>query len=376
MITFNKPYYSGKEVDYIQSAVRQGSISGNGDFGRKCQQYLEQRYGFGKCFLTTSCTQALEMAALLCDVKQGDEVIMPSYTFVSTANAFALRGAQIVFADSRPDHPGVDEKRIESLITERTKVIVVVHYAGVACDMDKIMLLAHKYNILVVEDAAQAIDSYYLDQMKRRIPLGAIGHLSTFSFHETKNITCGEGGMLVVNDSRFLQRAEIVWEKGTNRAGFFRGEVAKYSWVDLGSSFVLSEINAAFLWAQLENLDKIQERRMAHWMAYRHALQSWATEMGIVLAGIPEYACHNAHIFYFVCPGLESRENVLKQLKERGVQAVFHYQSLHSSPYFQGGYDGPILSEADKYSDCLIRLPLFFELEPAQVIEKILEVVA
>ncbi|HRI62444.1 MAG TPA: dTDP-4-amino-4,6-dideoxygalactose transaminase, partial [Saprospiraceae bacterium] len=261
MIAFNKPYLTGKEAHYLYQAVCSGHLSGNGAFTKKCQHFFEERYGFGKCLLTTSCTDALEMAAILCEVKAGDEVIMPAYTFVSTANAFVLRGAKIVFADSRQDRPGIDEDAIEALINERTKVIVPVHYAGVACDMDKIMALAQKYGLWVVEDAAQAIDSFYTDKNGIKKALGSIGHLAAFSFHETKNITSGEGGMLVVNDERLQARAEIIWEKGTNRSAFFRGVVRKYEWVDTGSSIITSEIIAAYLYAQVETLDSIQARR-------------------------------------------------------------------------------------------------------------------
>ena len=268
-IPFNKPYMTGKETQYIEQAVNSGKISGNGLFTKKCQDFFENKYGFIKCLLTTSCTDALEMAAILLNIKQGDEVIMPSFTFVSTANAFVLRGAKIIFADSKKDHPNIDENLLESLITPKTKAIVVVHYAGVACEMDTIMSLAKKHNIYVVEDAAQAIDSFYKGK-----PLGSIGHLSAFSFHETKNIQCGEGGMLAINDEQFKERAEIIWEKGTNRSAFFRGEVNKYGWVDIGSSFLPSEISAAFLWAQLESLDKIQNKRKEIYKHYQNELKS------------------------------------------------------------------------------------------------------
>ncbi len=256
IIPFNKPYLTGQETNYINQAVESGKISGNGIFTKKCQSFFEDKYGFKKCLLTTSCTDALEMAAILSNIKEGDEIIIPSYTFVSTALAFIRQGAKIVFIDSEADTPNIDVSQIESLITAKTKAIVPVHYAGVACDMDSIMDLANKYNLLVIEDAAQAIDSFYKGK-----PLGSIGHMAAFSFHETKNIISGEGGLLVINDERFIDRAEIIWEKGTNRASFFRGEINKYGWVDTGSSFLPSEIIAAFLWAQLENLDLIQIRR-------------------------------------------------------------------------------------------------------------------
>lgn len=373
MIPFNKPYLTGKESHYLYQAVQSGHISGNGTFTKKCQCFFEEQYGFGRCFLTTSCSDALEMAALLCDIRQGDEVIIPSYTFVSTANAFVLRGAKLVFADSRKDHPGIDEDTIEDLITKKTRAIVVVHYAGVGCNMDKIMALADKYKVLVVEDAAQAIDSFYTGKNGVRKALGSIGHFATFSFHETKNITCGEGGMLVINDEQFQARAEIIWQKGTNRAAFFKGEVNKYSWIDLGSSFMPAEINAAFLWAQIENLDSIQKQRTRHWLAYQEGLQQWALEFGVQLPKIPEYATNNAHIFYLICNSLAQRDQLLKQLNKHGMQAVFHYQSLHKSPFYLEKHDGRLLPESDRYSDCLIRLPMYFELEPGRIIDTLKE---
>jgi dTDP-4-amino-4,6-dideoxygalactose transaminase len=273
MLTFNKPFLTGKETAYITDAVASGKISGNGKYTQLCQNYFQNKYGFKKCLLTTSCTDALEMAAILLEIKPGDEVIMPSYTFVSTANAFVLRGANIVFADSMGVNPNMDVESIEALITPKTKAIVPVHYAGIACDMDAIMDLATKYNLFVVEDAAQAIDSYYTGKDGIEKPLGGIGHLAAFSFHETKNIISGEGGMLVVNDPQFAQRAEIIWEKGTNRSAFFRGEVDKYGWVDVGSSFLPSEIVAAFLWAQLEHLEEIQNKRKSIWNQYWEGLK-------------------------------------------------------------------------------------------------------
>jgi dTDP-4-amino-4,6-dideoxygalactose transaminase len=357
MIPFNKPYLTGKELDYIKDAVFRGKISGNGFYTKKCQEFFQERYGFKKCLLTTSCTDALEMAAILCNLQPGDEVIIPSYTFVSTANAFVLRGAKIVFADSREDHPGIDESKIESLITSRTKVIVPVHYAGVACDMDVIMDIAKRHNLLVVEDAAQAIDSYYKGR-----PLGGIGHLSCFSFHETKNIQCGEGGMLVINDERFLRRSEIIWEKGTNRAEFFRGEVNKYGWIDIGSSFLPSEMNAAFLWAQIENLDKIQNRRLDLWSRYYDGLKQYAEIKQFTLPIMPMFATNNAHMFYLVCNSIKDRTMLISHLKAKGVLSVFHYLSLHKSEFYYSRHDGRNLSNCDHYSDCLVRLPLFFEL--------------
>lgn len=364
-IPFNKPYLTGKETTYITEAVQSGKISGDGLFTKKCHEYFEKTFGFKKVLLTTSCTDALEMAAILIDIQPGDEVIMPSYTFVSTSNSFVLRGAVIKFVDSNLTNPNIDAEKIEALITPKTKAIVPVHYAGIACDMDKIMALADKYNLFVVEDAAQAIDSYFNGK-----PLGGIGHLAAFSFHETKNIISGEGGMLVINDERFVQRAEIIREKGTNRSQFFRGEVDKYGWVDIGSSFLPSEIISAFLFAQLENLNKIQERRKALWDRYYNNLEILKEEgFGIQLPNITEGATNNAHMFYIVCKNLEQRGLLIKELKEKGILSVFHYLSLHKSPFYIGKHDGRELPVSDMYTDCLLRLPLYYELELEQVDE-------
>ena len=512
MIDFNRPHLTGKETHYIYQAVADGKLSGNGVFTKKCQQFFEERYGFKKCLLTTSCTDALEMAAILCDIQPGDEVIVPSYTFVSSALAFVRAGAKIVFADSIAENPNIDAEKIEALITPRTKAIVPVHYAGVACDMDRIMEIATRHNILVVEDAAQAIDSYYqpptnsprnggerdafktadpliyellkenaqrlrnnpteaeealwkylrdeqlgtkfrrqhiindsiadfvsletkliievdggyhndpeqreADDMRdkllksygfttlrvtneevlcdtdntvarikfavetqrklkalppygERVGLGAVGHMSAFSFHETKNIIAGEGGMLCINDERFIRRAEIIWEKGTNRAEFFRGEVNKYGWVDTGSSFLPSEVIAAFLWAQLEHMDDIQARRKHLWELYNTSLSPLASRLSpnLALPNLPDYATNNAHMFYLVCKSLEQRTALIKHLKDNGIQAVFHYLSLHSSPYYMDKHDGRDLPECDRYADCLVRLPMFYDLKDEQVIE-------
>ena len=362
MIDFNRPYLTGREAHYMYQAVMKGKLSGNGEFTKRCQSFFEERYGFKKCLLTTSCTDALEMAAILCDIKPGDEVIVPSYTFVSSALAFVREGAKIVFADSMERNPNIDAEKIEALISPKTKVIVPVHYAGVACDMDKIMEIANKYNLIVVEDAAQAIDSYYKER-----PLGNIGHLSAFSFHETKNIIAGEGGMLAINDERFIRRAEIIWEKGTNRAEFFRGEVNKYGWVDTGSSFLPSEVLAAFLWAQLEELDNIQNRRKLLWNKYNELLKPLAEKGMFTLPDVPEYATNNAHMFYLVCNNLEERTALIKKIKENGAQAVFHYLSLHSSEFYKNKHDGRDLPNCDRYADCLVRLPLFYELKEKDV---------
>ncbi|MGM9871688.1 MAG: dTDP-4-amino-4,6-dideoxygalactose transaminase [Muribaculaceae bacterium] len=364
MIPFNKPYLTGKEAHYMYQAVYTGKLSGNGVFTKMCQKYLEDRYGFKKALLTTSGTDALEMCAMLAGIKPDDEVIVPSYTFVSSALAFIREGAKIVFADSSQSNPNIDPDKLESLITPRTRAIVVVHYAGVACDMDKIMEIADRHGIIVVEDAAQAIDSYYKGR-----PLGSIGHLGAFSFHETKNIISGEGGLLTINDPRFIRRAEIIWEKGTNRAEFFRGEVNKYGWCDTGSSFLPSEITAGFLWAQLENLDDIQRRRRELWDSYMQALLPLAEKGYFSLPHIPDYATNNAHMFYIVLPDLETRSRLISHLKEHGIMAVFHYLSLHSSAYYADKHDGRELPECDRYADCLVRLPLFYELTHEQISE-------
>jgi dTDP-4-amino-4,6-dideoxygalactose transaminase len=361
MIPFNRPHLTGKETQYIEEAVQSGKISGNGDFTKKCHAWFEQRYGFGKCLLTTSCTDALEMAALLLDIGPGDEVILPSYTFVSTANAFVLRGAKLVFADSGAEHPNMDIATIEALITPRTRAIVPVHYAGMACDMDAIMDLAHQHGIFVVEDAAQAIDGYHSGKNGRRA-LGSIGHLAAFSFHETKNIIAGEGGMLVVNDLQFAKRAEIIWEKGTNRAAFWRGEVDKYGWVDVGSSFLPSEVIAAFLYAQLEHLDLIQQQRVRIWNRYHEALLPLEREGKLKLPVVPSCSTNNAHMFYLLLKDADERDRFIGHLKSKGILTVFHYLSLHGSPYYQDRHDGRRLMHSDFFSDCLVRLPFYFEL--------------
>lgn len=364
-IPFNKTFLTGKEAHYMYQAVYTGKLSGNGVFTKKCQQFFEEKYGFKKAIMTTSGTDALEMAAILCDVKPGDEVIVPSYTFVSSALAFVRQGARIIFADSCKDNPNIDPDKIEALITPKTKVIVPVHYAGVACDMDKIMDIANRHNILVVEDAAQAIDSYYKGK-----PLGGIGHFGCFSFHETKNVTAGgEGGLLCVNDERFIRRAEIIWEKGTNRAEFFRGMVNKYGWVDTGSSFLPSEINSAFLWAQLESLDTIQARRKEIWNMYHEGLKDLAAKGCFSMPDMPDYATNNAHMFYIVCRNLEERTGLIAYLKEHEALAVFHYLSLHLSEYYKEHHVGeiPDLPNCDRFADCLVRLPMYFELKDEDV---------
>ena len=370
MIPFNKPYLTGKEMQYIEDAVKSGKISGNGLFTKKCQEFFEKEFGFKKTLLTTSCTDALEMAAILADIKEGDEVIVPSFTFVSTALAFVRQGADIVFADSYSNNPNIDADQIEALITKKTKAIVVVHYAGVACDMDKIMSIANKHGLIVIEDAAQAIDSYYISKDGTKKALGSIGHLSAFSFHETKNIISGEGGMLCINDDRFIQRAEIIWEKGTNRSQFFRGEVDKYSWVDTGSSFLPSEIISAFLWAQIENMRDIQDKRIKIWNRYYEGLSSFepVSIKKPKLPLIPEYATNNAHMFYLVCDNVDDRTKFIQHLKDKGILSVFHYLSLHKSSYYEKySTRKSELPNSDMFSDCLVRLPLFYELTDEQV---------
>ncbi len=361
-IGFNKPYLTGKEGHYIYQAVLSCKISGDGVFTKKCHEFFEKRFNFKKVLLTTSCTDALEMAAILLDIKPGDEVIVPAYTFVSTVNAFVLRGAKIVFADSSKENPNIDVAKLESLITPNTRAIVPVHYAGVACDMDAIAAIAKKHNLYVVEDAAQGIDSYYKGR-----PLGSLGEMAAFSFHETKNIISGEGGMLTINDEKFIARAEIIREKGTNRSAFFRGEIDKYGWVDIGSSFLPSDIIAAFLFAQAEELDSIQKKRKAIWQLYHDQLKEIESKGKIKLPFIPEYATNNAHMFYIVCKNLDERTKLIEHLKQVNVQAVFHYLSLHKSPFYASRYHGPDLPMTDYYADSLLRLPMYFELTAEDV---------
>jgi dTDP-4-amino-4,6-dideoxygalactose transaminase len=371
MIPFNKPYLTGKETDYIRQAVESGKISGDGIFTKKCHDFFENTYRFKKCLLTTSCTDALEMVAILLDIQPGDEVIAPSYTFVSTVNAFVLRGAKIVFVDSHADNPNMDETQIAALITPKTKAIVAVHYAGIACEMDTIMAIAAQHNIYVVEDAAQAIDSFYKGR-----PLGSIGHLAAFSFHETKNIISGEGGMLVINEAKFETRAEIIREKGTNRSQFFRGEVDKYGWMDIGSSFLPSDIIAAFLFAQLENITKIQNRRKEIWTTYAVGLAQLAAIGKIKLPQIPDFATNNAHLFFITTASLAERAALIVFLKKEGVSAIFHYLSLHKSAFYHQKHDGRALPNSDKYTDTLLRLPFYYELktaEQAHIIQLILQ---
>ena len=376
MIPFKKPFIIGNELKYIEDAVKSGKISGDGIFTKKCQDFFQAKYSFPKVLLTTSCTDALEMAAILCDIKEGDEVIVPSYTFVSSANAFALRGAKIIFADSYSDNPNVNPDSIEKLITNKTKAIVPVHYAGVACDMEKIMDIAKEHNLFVIEDAAQAIDSYYTFSDGTKKALGSIGHFSAFSFHETKNIIAGEGGMLVINHPEYFERAEIIREKGTNRSAFFRGEVNKYGWVDIGSSFLPSEIIAAFLFAQLEHLDTIQQKRKQIWEHYYNSLQNLEKEGFIKLPKIPNYATNNGHMFYIVCNSYEERSSLINHMKSKEIHPVFHYLSLNKSEYYLKNNDLFEMPNSDKFTDCLLRLPFYYELsaeEQYKIIDTIKE---
>lgn len=356
-IPFNKPFFTGDELSYIKDAVESGKISGNGGYTKKCHAFFQTQFGFNHSLLTSSCTDALEMSAILAEIEPGDEVIAPGFTFVSSVNAFVLRGAKIIFCDSSEDQPNLDCDRLEELISERTKVIVAVHYAGVACDMDRIMTLARKHNLLVVEDAAQAIDSYYKGK-----PLGSIADLATFSFHETKNIISGEGGLLVVNNESFVDRAEIIWEKGTNRSAFWRGEVDKYGWVDIGSSFLPSEIVAAFLYAQLESLESIQNKRKRIWHFYNDNLQELSSQIGLPV--IPDYATNNAHMFYILCASLEERSRLIEHLKAKDITAVFHYLGLHQSPFYSSRNETiPRLKNVERYENTLLRLPMFYSLK-------------
>lgn len=371
MITFNRPPYTGNEDKYVLDSMRSSKISGDGEYSKRCQHWFEEKLGCQKALLTPSCTHALEMAAMLIDIRPGDEVIMPSYTFVSTANAFALRGARIVFVDVRPDTMNLDEKLVEAAISSQTKAIVVVHYAGVSCEMDAIMSLAERYNLYVVEDAAQAMMATY----KKRA-LGTIGHIGAYSFHETKNYTsAGEGGLLLINDERFANRAEIIREKGTNRSLFFRGMVDKYSWVDLGSSYLPSDVQSAFLWGQLEKADEILSARISIWNQYREGLTPLLNSGVIELPTIPTDCAHNAHMFYIKVKDLEVRTSLLEHLKECGVMGVFHYIPLHSAP--AGLVYSKFVGE-DRFttveSERLIRLPIWFGLtreQCAYVIESV-----
>jgi len=353
MIPFNKPYLTGKETIYINDVITSGKTSGGGKYTLACQRFFEDRYGFRKTFLTTSCTHALELAAMLLDIKAGDEVIMPSYTFVSSANAFVLRGATIVFADCEKNSPNVDVELVQQLITPATKAILAIHYAGIPCEIVKLKQIADKHQLFLIEDAAQALDSFYDDK-----PAGSFGHLAAFSFHDSKNISCGEGGLLVVNDEGFVKRAEITMEKGTNRSSFFRGEIDKYTWVDIGSSYTPSELNAAFLLAQLEGLEQIQERRLAVWQHYDQALKKAAIDDIVIYPYLPSNVKHNAHTFYLVFPSLKTKQDYIDFMTENGVRVHTHYVPLHDSPFYKERHGLRALPMADYFKNGLVRLPL------------------
>ncbi len=361
VVPFNKASTSALERRYVAAAMRSGRLAGDGPYTLACQRLVERRYGYSRALLTTSCSDALELAALLANIGPGDEVIVPSFTFVSTANAFALRGARIVFADSSAASPNIDVDRLEALVTPRTRVLVVVHYAGIACDMRRIMALAARTNLMVVEDAAQALDSNVDGR-----PVGSFGACAAFSFHETKNLSCGEGGMLVLNDPSLFKRAEILREKGTNRSAYFRGEVDRYGWVDVGSSFLPSELNAACLLGQLERIDVIQAERMRLFDTYQRKLAPVLGEHGIGVPHVPPEYRGNAHAFYIVLPSLERRTELIACLANQGIKTAFHYDSLHRGAYFQGKHDGRRLEHSDRYSDCLLRLPMFLGMRAAQ----------
>ena len=359
MIPFNAPPVVGTELDYMQAAMNSGKLCGDGGFTRRCQQWLEQHFGSEKVLLTPSCTASLEMAALLLDIQPGDEVIMPSYTFVSTANAFVLRGAKIVFVDIRPDTMNIDETLIEAAITDKTRAIVPVHYAGVACEMDTIMALATKHNLFVVEDAAQGVMSTYKGRA-----LGTIGHIGCFSFHETKNYTAGgEGGATLINDKKLVERAEIIREKGTNRSQFFRGQVDKYTWVDVGSSYLPGEMTAAYLYAQLEHGQEINGERLKWWNMYHRALAPLEEQGVLRRPCVPEHCTHNAHMYYVLLRSMEERTRLINKLAEHGIKAVFHYIPLHSSPAgMRFGRSAGAMPHTDRTSDTLLRLPLYYDL--------------
>jgi dTDP-4-amino-4,6-dideoxygalactose transaminase len=369
-INFNQPYIVGKELEYIKQAIDEYvQLSGDGEFTRKCHKWLETQFNIDKVLLTHSCTAALEMAAILCDIKPGDEIIMPSYTFVSTANAFVLRGAVPVFVDIRQDTLNIDETKIEPVITPRTKAIVPMHYAGVGCEMDEIMRIADKHNLLVVEDAAQGVNAFYKGRA-----LGSIGHLGCFSFHETKNFISGEGGALAVNDERFARRAEIIREKGTNRAEFFRGETDKYTWCDVGSSYLPSELIAAFLYAQLENAEKITRKRSEIWKTYYDALKHLEGSNSFILPHIPDHCNHNGHMFYLLAKDADTRNALLSYLKDCGIQAIFHYIPLHKSPMAHCLGIDVSLPLTEQLAERIVRLPCYYELSETEqnyIIEKI-----
>lgn len=360
-ITFNKPLVLGNETVHIQKAVNKGQFSGNGEYSKKCNLLIEQKTGCRKAIVTSSCTDALEMCALLSGIKPGDEVIMPSFTFVTTASAFELRGADIVWCDIRPDTKNIDENKIEALITEKTKAVVAVHYAGVGCEMDRIIEICKKHSLILIEDAAQAIDSSYKGK-----PLGSFGDLAALSFHETKNIQCGEGGALIVNNADMVERAEFIRDKGTNRVQFNKGIVDKYTWVELGSSFLMSELQAAFLYPQLENSVDVNQNRLKSFNRYYELLSEFIPAEKLPV--VPEYCVHNAHMFYIITESFEERSELIKFLGDNGIYAIFHYVPLHKAPYWKGKYDGLTLENTEIISQILLRLPMFYELKDEEIV--------
>jgi len=362
MIPFNKIFHTENELTYITRALQSDRISGGGPYTEQCEAFFEKRYNFRKALLTSSCTHSLEMTALLIGLKPGDEVIMPSYSFVSMANAFLLRGAKAVFADSEADSPNIDPDGVEALITDKTRAIIVIHYGGIACQVDKLRAIADKHGIYLIEDAAHCIDAYYKDK-----PLGSFGQLSAFSFHDTKNVTCGEGGMLVINDEHFAKRAEIMREKGTNHASFLRNEVSRYDWIDIGSSFLASDISAAFLYAQFLDIDNIQTKRKNIWKKYYDGLTPLAEKGFFSMPHIPEGATHNAHIFYIVCKSMKARGEYISYMRASNIKVQFHYLTLHDSPYYQSLHEGRKLPNAKYYAECLVRLPLFVDLTDEEI---------
>ncbi len=359
-IKFNSPYIQGNELVFVQEVVSNGKLSGNGPFTLKCQSFLEARYGFGKCLMTHSCTGALEMIGLLIDLQPGDEVIVPAFTFVSTANAFMLRGAAIRFADSKPTHPNIDEDNLEQLITKRTKAIVCVHYAGYSCNLEKLRAICDKHNIFLIEDAAQAIDSYYINSKNESIPVGTVGDFAAFSFHDSKNIQCGEGGALMINNTDFFKQAEIIWEKGTNRSAFLRGEIERYEWVGVGSSFLMSEINAAFLWAQLQQVDEVTFKRREIWKTYHCFLSE--IDQSIKFPSIDEVG--NAHTFFLTFESEKTKNDVIRELAKRKIQIATHYQSLSTSTV------NTIVTQCENaqyFEECLVRLPIYYDLTDSDI---------
>lgn len=372
MIHFNVPPFTGKELDYMKEAIENHKICGDGPFTKKCDEWMENRFKAKKVMLTTSGSSALDMAAMLCGIEPGDEVILPSFTFSSTANAFVLAGAKLVFVDIRPDTMNIDENKIEDAITSKTKVLCVVHYAGIACEMDKIMEIARKYNLKVVEDAAQAVMSTYKGKA-----LGTIGDFGCFSFHETKNYSMGEGGAIIINNDNFIEKAEILREKGTNRAQFFRGQVAKYNWVDFGDSYLASDLNAAYLWAQLEMADEINQNRIDTWNEYQKAFKELEEKNIVELPIVPKGCVHNAHMFYIKCKDLETRQNYINYMRKNDILCVFHYVPLHSAPAgVKFGHFNGIDEHTTADSDRLVRLPMYYNISKSdlnKVIDKTLE---